>query len=110
MNIEKQTVGDVTLLTFFGEFDAAADAAQLEEIDELIGDCTHVIFNFHGLTFVNSSALGYLLKTSKTLRDRGGELIFSEAAKPFRNIVEIYGVGPVFAMYANDQAALDHFQ
>lgn len=109
MDVEKQTAGDVVLLAFAGEFDAAGDTAELQELDELIGESARVVFNFRDLTFMNSSALGYLLKTTKTLRDRGGELVFSEAARAFRNIVEIYGLGPLFKVFPNDRAALAHF-
>jgi anti-sigma B factor antagonist len=109
MQVEKQTIGDVILLAFRGEFDAVREAAKLEEIDELIEGALRVIFNFGGLTFVNSSALGYLLKTAKAFRDRGGELVFSEPAKCFRNIVDIYGVDKVFRIFPDDRAALAHF-
>jgi anti-sigma B factor antagonist len=109
MNIEKQTVGAVTILTFQGEFDAAADASRLDEIDGLIGDSKRVIFNFRELKFMNSAALGYLLKTVKALRDQGGDLVYSEPAGSFLKIVDVYGIGAVFRVFASDRAALEHF-
>lgn len=109
MHIEKQTAGDVVILAFAGEFDAAQKSDLIEEIDGLIEDATQVVFNFEGLTFINSSGLGYLLKTVKTLRDAGGELVFSQPSRPFRNIVDVYGVAAVFHICESDQAALEHF-
>lgn len=109
MEIEKQTVGDVVLMSFAGEFDAAGHAARLEEIDEMIGEATRVIFNLRELTFINSSALGYLLKTSKALAARGGELVISEPAESFLRILNVYDVDPVFRVFPDDGKALDHF-
>ena len=109
MNIEKQTAGAVTILTFAGEVDAAGEPSLVKEVDALIEGSLQLVFNFRDLTFINSSGLGYLLKTAKALKDQGGELVFSEPAKSFRHIVEVYDVGEVFHLYANDQAAIDHF-
>jgi anti-anti-sigma factor len=109
MHIEKQTAGDVVVLACAGEFDAANQPGMIKEIDGLIEGATRVVFNFDGLTFINSAGLGYLLKTVKALRDAGGDAVFSEPSRPFRNIVEVYGVAAVFRLYASDQAALKHF-
>jgi len=110
MKIEKQTVGDVVVLTFAGEFDAFGDASVLEEIDGLIEGSTRAVFNFRDLTFISSSALGYLLKAVKTLRDAGGDLVYSEPAQSFRRIIDVYGVAEVFRVFASDHAALAHFE
>jgi len=45
----------------------------------------------------------------KTLRDEGGELVFSEPAKCFRNILDVYGLDKVFTVFTSDRAALEHF-
>jgi len=109
VNIESKTVGAVTILTFAGELDAANVPETIEKIDELIEGSLRLVFNCRDLTFINSSGLGYLLKTVKVLRDQNGELVFSEPAKCFRNIVDVYGVGQVFHLYASDRAAVEHF-
>jgi anti-sigma B factor antagonist len=109
VNIEKRTIGDVTIVTLAGEFDAASDPATLEKLDAIIEGATRVVFNFRDLTFMTSSALGYLLKITRALRDRGGELVYSEASRPFHNIVEIYEIDRVFRVFPDDQAALAHF-
>ena len=109
VKIEKQTAGAVTILTFAGQFDAANVPETIEKIDGLIEGSTRLVFNFRDLKFINSSGLGYLLKTVKALRDGNGELVFSEPAKCFRRIVEVYDVGQVFHTYASDRAAVAHF-
>jgi len=109
VRIERKTAGNVTILAFVGEFDAANVPSTIEETDGLIEGCVKLVFNFRELTFIDSSGLGYLLKTMKVLRDRNGELVCSEPAKCFRNIIDVYGVGRVFKIFATDRAALAHF-
>ena len=109
MRIDKEQVGEVTILSFVGEFDAVNKPAMLQEIDDLIDGSKQLIFNLSEVTFVNSSALGYLLKTVKALRDEGGELAFSDPAKCFRTIIDVYGIEKVFTVFASDRAALEHF-
>ena len=109
MRIERKAAGNVTILAFAGEFDAANVPETIEETDELIEGSLRLVFNFRDLTFIDSSGIGYLLKTMKVLRDRNGELVCSEPAKCFRNIVDVYGIGQVFKIFASDRAALEHF-
>ncbi|MHC4974609.1 MAG: STAS domain-containing protein [Planctomycetota bacterium] len=109
MRIEKQTVGAVTILAFQGEFDAAGTPEAIEETDKLIEGCARVVFNLRGVTFINSSGLGYLLKTAQALEDQGGELVVSEPAECFKKIVDVYEVDKVFHVCPHDLAALAHF-
>lgn len=109
MEIEQQTVGDIIVLACAGEFDGASHPETIKRIDGFIEGFDRVVFNFSKLTFINSSALGYLIKTAEVLKEAGGELVFSEPAENFRKIVEVYDVGAVFPLYASDQAALAHF-
>jgi anti-anti-sigma factor len=109
VRIERKTAGNVTILAFAGEFDVVDMPATIEKIDGLIAGSNRLVFNFSELTFINSSALGYLLKTMRALRNQGGELVYSEAAKCFRNVVEVYGVVNVFKAFPDDRAALEHF-
>jgi anti-sigma B factor antagonist len=109
VRIERETAGDVTILAFAGEFDAANVPSTIKETDGLIEGSLRLVFNFRKLTFIDSSGLGYLLKTMKVLGGQDGDLVFSEPAKCFRNIVDVYGLGHVFKIFASDRAALDHF-
>jgi anti-sigma B factor antagonist len=109
VRIDREQVGEVTILAFVGEFDAADKPAMLEEIDALIEGSKQLVFNLNEVTFISSSAIGYLLKTMKALRNRGGELALSEPAKCFRNIIDVYGIEHVFKVFASDRAALEHF-
>lgn len=109
MKIDRRTVGDVIIFAFAGDFDAMdlADAAAtmggaLEE------GCTRAVFNLRELTFINSMWIGYLLKTARDLRARGGELVVSEPSRFYQRVGKAIGVEKVVSSFPTDQAALQH--
>ncbi len=60
VRVERKTAGNVTILAFAGEFDAANVPSTIEEIDGLIEGSLRLVFNFRELTFIDSSGLGYV--------------------------------------------------
>lgn len=110
MKIERKTAGDVTILAFTGEFDAFNLPTISEKIDTLIqGGCTRLVFNLRLLKFINSSALGYLIKTHKRLRELEGELVLSEPSKFFQTTIKTLGIDQIFKVFEDDQEALKYF-
>ncbi|MHC4849280.1 MAG: STAS domain-containing protein [Planctomycetota bacterium] len=111
MRIERrEESGGVTVLTFSGEFDAFNLPKISEGIDQLIQKGrTLLVFNLKGLKFINSSALGYLIKTHKSLREYDGELVLSEPSKFFETTIATLGIDQIFKIYTNDEEAVKHF-
>jgi anti-anti-sigma factor len=110
VRIDRKIVGDITVLAFTGEF----DAMDLGDAHQALGgaieeDCTRAVFNLSGLTFINSMWIGYLLKTGRDLKARGGELVLSEPSRFFERVGTAIGVGRVITTFPTDQAALEHF-
>ena len=71
MEIERTTAGDVTILAFVGEFEAynveTVNAKLAALIDEGV---KKFVFNQSRLKFIDSSALGCLISTSRRLTAR----------------------------------------
>jgi len=110
MKIERKTAGNVTILAFTGEFDAFNLPQVGEKIDTLIQKgCTHLVFNLRLLKFINSSALGYLIKTAKRLKELDGELVLSEPSKFFQTTIKTLGIDQIFRIYPDDQEAVKYF-
>jgi len=111
MKIERREEPDgVTILTFKGEFDAFNLPKISEGIDQLVQKGrTRLVFNLKGLKFINSSALGYLIKTHKNLREYDGELVLSEPSKFFETTVATLGIDQIFKIYTTDEEAVKHF-
>jgi anti-sigma B factor antagonist len=110
MKIERKTAGNVTILAFTGEFDAFNLPQISEKIDALIQTgCTRLAFNLHLLKFINSSALGYLIKTARRLKELDGELVLSEPSKFFQTTIKTLGIDQIFKIFPVDQEALKYF-
>lgn len=111
MKIERNTVGNVTILAFTGEFDAFNLPTISEKIDALIqAGCMKLVFNLRLLKFINSSALGYLIKTHKRLRELEGELVLSEPSKFFQTTIKTLGIDQIFKVFVDDDEAVKYFQ
>jgi len=104
MKVERNRVQDVTILKFVGEFDAFNLPTYSQKIDALVeGGETSLIFNLHLLTFINSSALGYLLKVKKRAQELGGDLILVQPSKFIRKTLLTLGLQEVFSIYETDE-------
>ena len=110
MKIERKTAGDVNILAFTGEFDAFNLPQISEKIDDLVQrGCNRLVFNLHLLKFINSSALGYLIKTAKRLRELDGELVLSEPSKFFQTTIKTLGIDQIFKIFPDDNEAVKYF-
>jgi len=110
MKIERKTAGNVTILAFTGEFDAFNLPTISEKIDALIQTgCNRLVFNLRLLKFINSSALGYLIKTHKRLKELDGELVLSEPSKFFQTTIKTLGIDQIFKVFTKDEEAVKYF-
>src|SRR5210317_239319 len=110
MKIERKTAGKVQILAFKGEFDAFNLPTISEKLDALIQTgCTRLVFNLRRLKFINSSALGYLIKTSKRLVELEGELVLSEPSKFFKSTITTLGIDQIFKIFPTDEEAVKYF-
>jgi anti-sigma B factor antagonist len=110
MKFERKPAGNVTILAFTGEFDGFHLPRVSEEIDALIEKgCTRLVFNLRRLKFINSAALGYLIKTGRRLKERDGELVLSEPSAFFQTTIKTLGIDQIFRIYPDDQEAVGYF-
>ncbi len=104
MKVERNRVQDVTILKFVGEFDAFNLPTYSQKIDALCeGGESSLVFNLHLLTFINSSALGYLLKVKKRAQELGGDLVLVQPSKFIRKTLLTLGLQEVFNIYETDE-------
>jgi anti-anti-sigma factor len=108
VQIGRRQVGEVDVLSFSGEFDASK--TPLAEIDRLTEEGRiRLVCNFRGLKFIASPVLGYLVKTAKRLKGRGGEMVFSEPSRFMRATIQTLGLDQIFEVFPGDAAAVVHF-
>jgi anti-anti-sigma factor len=100
MKVERKQWGEVTILSFVGEFDAYNLPTFSGKIDNLIetGN-TKLVFNLRLMTFINSSALGYLVQTKKRVEETGGDLVIITPSKFVRKALTVLGLHEYFKIY-----------
>lgn len=111
MKLEKYRYDDIVILKFTGEFDTFNLPGFSERIDRMItlGD-TRLVLDVHLLTFINSAALGYLIKTHKSLAQSGGEMVLARPSKFLRKTLATLGLDGLFKIFETAEAAVAHFK
>jgi len=110
MRIEKRRWEDVVVLTFIGEFDAFNLENFSAKIDILIETgYVKLGFNLRLLTFINSAALGYLIRTKKLVKERGGNLVLIQPSKFVKKTLLTLGLDELFKIFEADVDAIRFF-
>ena len=100
----------VIVFTFSGEFETVDLPALSQGVQKLLdAGRNRLVFNFKGLRFINSSALGYLCELHANMEDDGGRLVISEPSREFETIVSTLGIDQMLTICATDADALAQF-
>lgn len=79
--------------------------------DALVGSlelgARHVLADLTDVTFIDSTALGVLIRAAKELRAAGGELDLVCPNQDIRRLVQLTGLDSVFILYTSLQEAMD---
>ena len=111
MKVEKRRYDDVVILKFIGEFDASNLPTFASKIDQMVdaGD-RQLVLDLHALKFINSSALGYLIKTSKRVKELGGELVLARPSKFISKTLVTLGLEGVFTAFQTVEDGIVFFK
>ena len=111
MKLEKHRYEDVVILKFTGEFDTFNLPGFSERIDRMIaGGDTMLVLDLYLLKFINSAALGYLIKTSKRVKEQDGEMVLARPSKFIRKTLTTLGLDDVFRIFESVEAGIKHFK
>ena len=98
-------MNDVVLITFDGSIE---DFPMLiQTMDNLIADGTRrLALDIGALPFINSAALGYLVKAYKNMEDQGGEIALCNLQPAIVNIMEMTQLDEVFPAFQSSEEAV----
>lgn len=100
----------VTVVDLDGEFDAFNLAPTAKEIDALLGaEPSRLVLNLKRLSFINSSALGYLIKAKKRAQSSGGDVVLAAPSNFFRKTLVTLGLDRIFCVYDTTDDGVTHF-
>jgi anti-anti-sigma factor len=106
MQVTVEPRENFSILHLRGEFDTFYCALLQKEIDGLVASgVNRVALNLRLVKFINSTALGAIIKASKILAANGGKLVISRPSVFCKDIIEKVGLDRVVPMYDSDEAA-----
>jgi len=106
MKVLKENLAGVVVLTLKGEFDSFVTNAFGNEIQKVHDEGTHrIVLNMRLVKFVNSTALGAMIKARKGARQAGGDLVISQPSAAVREAMESLGLDRLFSIHDDDEAA-----
>jgi len=110
MHISVEPREDYAILHLRGEFDTYYVPLLQQEIDALVkAGIVRVILNLRLVKFINSTALGAMIKSSKLLVSKNGKLVISRPSAFCRDIIEKVGLDRVVTVFDSDEEAAASF-
>jgi anti-anti-sigma factor len=106
MQVTVEPRDNYSILHLRGEFDTFYCALLQKEVDGLIASgANRVALNLRLVRFINSTALGAIIKASKILAANGGKMVVSRPSVFCKDIMEKVGLDRVVPMFDSDEAA-----
>ena len=106
MQVTAEPRDNFTILHLRGEFDTFYCTLLQKEIDALVASgVNRIALNLRLVKFINSTALGAIIKASKILAANGGKLVVSRPSVFCKDIMEKVGLDRVVPMFESDEAA-----
>jgi len=107
MHINVEHGDQYATLHLRGEFDTFYCKALQDEVDALASSgVVRVVLNLRLVKFINSTALGAIIKASKSLAAKGGKLVIARPSTFCRDIITKVGVDRVVPIHDTDEAAV----
>ena len=111
MTINVRTVDQVTILDLNGSFKAGeADLAFRNSVGEVLSaGVTNLAINLAGVSFLDSSGIGSVVRTFLTLKEKGGEFRLFGAPKQAASTLRMVRLDKVLGLAEDETAALASF-
>jgi anti-anti-sigma factor len=98
--IRAATDGNITAADFTAE-----GKNPLETLLGLTWSSTRLMLDFSKTSYIDSSAIGWLIGTSRAFRDGGGQFVIHSVQPAVRQIMDVLRVGRVVPMAADETEA-----
>jgi anti-sigma B factor antagonist len=98
--------GIFTVITFQGELDFASTDAAVQVCRQAVTrEAPHLIFDFSGLTFMDSSGLNVLIETHRAVQKRHGTIALAGLTSSVRRTVAVTGFAQMFPIFPTVEEA-----
>ena len=97
---------DVVVIEFDGEIEDFP--VLIQTVDNLIASGTrHLVLDLQGLPFINSAALGYMIRAQRAMERQGGEIALSRLEPALGKILEMTDLDVIFPAFETIEEAID---
>jgi anti-sigma B factor antagonist len=102
--------GDVTVVDVRGRFTLIEGEAVYDLLLDLIEDGRRkLLLNLRDVTYLDSSGVGQLVRSLKTVQKHGAQLKAVELSPRISEVLQLVNLHQVFADFPDEQAALRSF-
>jgi len=107
MKVLKENLPGIVVLTLKGEFDSFVTNPFTGEIQKVLDSGVYkIILNMRLVKFINSTALGSMIKARKACKKANGDMAVSQPSPAVREAMESLGLDRLFSIYADDETAV----
>jgi anti-sigma B factor antagonist len=108
MKVVKERRDGVVIFTLKGEFDSFVTKPFTEEIAKVLQEGPNrLVLNLLYVKYINSTALGAMIKARKSCLEAGGNLVVSRPSPAVREAMESLGLDKLFTILDDDDAAVE---
>ena len=103
--------GNVVIVDLTGRVTAGESASTFREMMQKLAAAGHknVLLNLQDISYVDSMGLGEMVDACTTMRKLGGDVKLMNPQKRIANLLEMTHLSTLFAIFAEEQAALQTF-
>ncbi len=110
MQIDQRIEGGVAYISLTGPLETDSLPVFKEHMKALLeSGADRCCVNFRGVTFINSTALGYLVNVGSQLKAIDGELVFSQPSQFFADTFRTLELHHLFELFPSDRDAAKYF-
>jgi anti-sigma B factor antagonist len=108
MQTNTRQIGDVLVLDISGRITLGEGNVMLRDIVRDLADKGNkrIVLNMSGVSYIDSSGLGELVKTHTTFRNKGGELKLASLNKRVHDLLQMTRLSAVFDIQKDEATAL----
>jgi len=112
MHLDFSMTDDILMAHIWGELDHHGAKKAREGIDQTIDVfCSkHLVMDFSGVSFMDSSGIGVLMGRYKKVKDKGGKIYIAGCSEHVRKILEMAGIFTIIDQSVNTDDAICSIQ
>ena len=107
MKLDLGESGDISILVLSGKLAAGGEEQLREAIDTLLASGrTEILVDFTDVTFMDSSGIGELVSSYRTVERFGGHLKILKPNKKIQDSLSLTRLLPIFEIFEDEESAV----